>query len=93
MCIQVWNQNQSNLPRGAVYIGRPSKWQNPYEIGIDGNRTEVIQKFRAYLYSSGLIKDIHELCGKDLICWCKPKKCHGDILIELANPRLDQFFE
>lgn len=89
----VWNQNQPNLPRNSVYIGRPSKWGNPYTIGIDGNRKEVIEKYRMYLYTSGLVRDIHELHDKHLICWCKPKACHGDILIELANPGLDQFFE
>lgn len=89
----VWNQNQPNLPRESVYIGRPGKWGNPYIPGVDGTRKQVIEKYRIYLYTSGLIHDLHELKGKHLICWCKPNACHGDVLIELANPVLDQFFE
>ena len=29
------------------------------------------------------MNDLHELEGKTLGCWCKPEKCHGDILIKL----------
>lgn len=91
---RVWNRNEPRIPRNAVYIGRPGKWGNPYEIGTHGTRKEVIEKYRMYLYTSGLINDIHELSNHDLVCWCKPKACHGDVLIELANQNgLDQFFE
>lgn len=70
-----------------VYIGRPSKWGNPYEIGLDGTRDEVIQKYREYLYSNDrLIMEAElELRGKILGCWCSPKPCHGDVLLEIAN--------
>lgn len=72
-----------------VYIGRPSKWGNPFEIGRDGSRAEVIAKYEAWLLESlqfpehGL--DLSELRGKVLGCWCAPKACHGDVLWELAN--------
>lgn len=46
---------------------------------------EAIEKYKEHLHSSGLIRDIHELKGKDLVCWCTPGPCHGDILLELAN--------
>ena len=69
-----------------VYIGRPSIWGNPFTIGKDGNRLEVIQKYKEWLYTqSNLLSKIKELRGKILGCWCAPKKCHGDILAELAN--------
>lgn len=69
-----------------VYIGRPSKWGNPFEIGKDGTRPEVIQKYRAYILSSPkLMADLSELSGKTLGCWCAPQACHGDVLIELAT--------
>lgn len=32
-----------------------------------------------------LLADLHELREKDLICWCVPFACHGDVLRELAN--------
>lgn len=77
----------------AVYIGRPSKWGNPYKAGVDGTRPQVIEMYRKHLYVSGLINDIHELAGRDLLCWCYPKPCHGDVLMQLANAGpLEEFF-
>ena len=67
-----------------VYIGRPSKWGNPFEIGVDGTREEVIVKYREYLLSNKhLMNDLHELKGKTLGCWCKPHPCHGDVIAEV----------
>lgn len=56
-------------------------------IGPDGTRSEVINKFAAWIQTQPelLAKVRKELRGKDLICFCAPKKCHGDILIRLAN--------
>lgn len=69
-----------------VYIGRPGKWGNPFVIGRDGSRAEVIAKYRAWLASQPELLDaLDELRGKDLVCWCAPLACHGDVLIELAN--------
>jgi len=88
---RVLNYKRDELLPGAVYIGRPiaglprSKWGNPYKIGRDGTREEVIAKFDRHLYDSGLISQIHELRGRDLVCWCAPDPCHGDVLLRLAN--------
>lgn len=69
-----------------IYIGRPSKWGNPFHIGPDGDRETVIKKYKNWiLNNSGLLGDISELDGKVLGCWCKPHACHGDILVELLN--------
>jgi hypothetical protein len=79
-----------------VYIGhampwrpyrlRRSKWANPFKIGRDGTRDEVIAKFRAYLLGRpDLLATLPELRGKTLVCWCKPEACHGDVLAELAE--------
>lgn len=70
-----------------VYIGRPSKWGNPFTIGRDGTRGEVIAKYKAWLESCPELK-AHaklELRGKMLGCWCAPLACHGDVLAEIAN--------
>lgn len=71
----------------AVYIGRPSKWGNPYTIGKDGTREEVISKFSLYLQGNTALQEAvkQELKGKNLLCFCAPKPCHGDILLKLAN--------
>lgn len=66
-----------------VYIGRPSKWGNPFRIGVDGTREDVIRKYREWARDQDL--PLHELRGKVLGCFCSPLACHGDILAELAN--------
>ncbi|MHA2281538.1 MAG: DUF4326 domain-containing protein [Promethearchaeota archaeon] len=70
-----------------VYIGRPSKWGNPFSLGKDGDRTEVIEKYKDYLRSRpDLIEDARkELRGKTLGCWCSPQLCHGDVLAFVAE--------
>jgi hypothetical protein len=69
-----------------IYIGRPSKWGNPFTVGKDGSREEVIKKYRAWILTQPLlITEVKELKGKVLGCWCKPLPCHGDVLVELAN--------
>ena len=69
-----------------IYIGRPSKWGNPFTIGKDGTREEVILKYIDWLEQQPqLLAQISELKGKTLGCWCHPKPCHGDILAEIAN--------
>ncbi len=78
-----------------VYIGRPSKWGNPFtHIKDKKTKAQFICKSREDSISSywwwimegdgkHLLNDLHELKGKVLGCWCKPKSCHGDILVEL----------
>lgn len=66
-----------------VYIGRGSKWGNPFKIGRDGDRAQVIEKYRAHLASRpDLLAALPELRGKVLGCWCAPLPCHGNVLIE-----------
>jgi len=69
-----------------VYIGRPSKWGNPFRIGRDGSRADVLEKYRDYIKKSPqLLVALDHLRGKILGCWCAPAPCHGDILVELIN--------
>jgi len=69
-----------------IYIGRPSKWGNPFIIGKDGDREEVIEKYKIWLvYKSNLLSEIGELKRKKLGCFCKPEACHGDVLAAFAN--------
>jgi hypothetical protein len=69
-----------------VYVGRPSKWGNPFVIGRDGSRDQVIAKYCAWIVRQpALVAALHELRGKDLVCWCAPERCHADVLMELAN--------
>lgn len=80
-----------------VYIGRPSKWGNPFTHIQDGrtlakfvvpSREEAVTRYREWLTNGEgqhLLKDLHELKGKTLGCWCAPLACHGDVLTELAT--------
>ena len=69
-----------------IFIGRPSIWGNPYKIGKDGTRNEVIEKYYHYIKSSNyLMSKIHRLRGRTLGCYCKPKPCHGDVLVKILE--------
>jgi hypothetical protein len=68
-----------------IYIGRPSKWGNPFSIGKDGDRREVLSKYTAWIVTQKhLMESLHELRGQVLGCWCAPNPCHGHILAHLA---------
>lgn len=72
-----------------VYIGRPGRWGNPFRIGRDGNREEVIAKYRKWIMERKHLHPIikRELKGKVLGCWCSPLPCHGDVLLEIINSK------
>jgi len=85
---KVLNKKLHGVPTGAVYIGRPSIWGNPFVIGKDGTRDEVIAKFEAYiLRRPDLLAQLSKLAGRDVVCWCAPARCHGDVLVQMANER------
>lgn len=71
-----------------VYIGRGSIWGNPFIIGKHGTREEVIIKYEQYIRGRPeLMADLPRLEGQVLGCYCKPKACHGDILVRLLRKR------
>lgn len=83
---KVLNKRLDEIPAGAIHIGRPTIWGNPFVIGTDGSRADVIAKYETWLTSQPkLIAKLDELRGKDLACWCAPDHCHGDVLVRLAN--------
>lgn len=76
-----------------VYIGRTTYgyisqgWGNPFKIGRDGTREEVIEKYEQWIRSRPrqIERAKRELRGKVLGCWCSPSACHGDVLARIAN--------
>ena len=82
----VYNRRNKDAPPDAVYVGRPTKWGNPFSVARWG-RDQAIAKYRAWLQDRIWAgnRDPEELRGKDLVCWCKPAPCHADILLEVAN--------
>lgn len=97
--LQEWMDDEQN-----VYIGRSnvvfiegirfpkhaSPFANPYKIGKDGTREEVLEKYKKYIINKikhdEKFKDsLLKLKGKTLGCWCNPEPCHGDILLKLIE--------
>lgn len=69
-----------------VFVGRGSPFGNPFKIGRDGSREEVIQKYEEWIRNQpDLMAMLAELKGKTLGCFCKPKPCHGDVLVKLIE--------
>lgn len=84
--MKVLNKRNDPIPKGTVFVGRPSKWGNPFKISRDGNRIEVIRKYKEWLLGNEeLMEQLGELRGKDLYCFCSPLPCHADILLEKSN--------
>ncbi|MDP1772131.1 MAG: DUF4326 domain-containing protein [Methylobacter sp.] len=85
---RVINLDLEPAPEDAIYIGRPSKWGNPFKVGEHGTESEVAHKYINWLQGQHeLIADAkRELVGKDLACYCsRPNLCHGDLLILISN--------
>lgn len=78
---KVYNK-YANPPKDAVYVGRGSPWGNPFVIGTHGDRDAVCEKFEQEILPT---LDVSALRGKDLVCFCAPKRCHADSLIKAAN--------
>ena len=87
-----------------IYIGRGSKWGCPFTIIKDrptlakeivDSKEEALSKYKEYLLASPELMDsLDELEGKTLGCFCKPEKCHGDVLLELLTQRkLQNYFK
>jgi len=87
--VQVKRQKGFRLPAGALYVGRPTKWGNPFRPGPGLTRKQMVAKYRAYLLArDDLVAALPELRGRDLACWCKlDEDCHADVLLDLANRR------
>lgn len=85
----VLNKKTHGVPAGAVYIGRPSPYGNPFEIGRHGDRETVVAKYRDWLSERPALvaQALRELPGKALVCWCAPAACHGHVLREVVNAR------
>ena len=95
--LKEWMDDKNNVyiaRAGVIFIDKErfpkeaSIFCNPFKIGKDGTRDEVIQKYKIYI-TKKIKKSIEFknqlilLKGKKLGCWCHPEPCHGDILLEL----------
>ena len=79
---------RTRSPRSAVARLAGEQVAQPVQASRNANResrAEVIVSYERHLCDSGLIIQVHELRGYDLVCWCAPEPCHGDLLLRLAN--------
>ncbi|NIL56234.1 DUF4326 domain-containing protein [Salinispora arenicola] len=80
------------MPPNTVYVGRPTKWGNPWGIDkIRGSRAEAVRLYQLWLTDQR--PDLcnaarRDLAGRDLACWCPLEQpCHADVLLAIANTR------
>jgi len=97
--LKEWIDNENNIyigRKGVVFIDKnrfpknSSNFANPYKIGKDGTREEVLFKYKNYILNKlennkDLVSELLLLKGKNLGCWCYPEICHGNILLELID--------
>lgn len=83
----IYNRHNDGVPKSAVYVGRGSPFGNPYRIGKDGNRAQVIIKFKDWVKTQPKLVTLikQKLRGRDLVCYCAPNLCHAEVLMEIAN--------
>ena len=79
----------AHVVNNTVLIDRRTKWGNPFKVGVDGDREQVIARYRVDLWrriGAGEIalQELAELNGCWLACHCEPLSCHGDVLARAA---------
>jgi hypothetical protein len=88
--IQLQRTKGWRKPAGAIVVARPSRWGNPFLLGLDGDRELIVRRYREALGDGKLAfseRDVRtELAGHDLACWCPlDAGCHADVLLEVAS--------
>ena len=79
----------AQVVNSTVLIDRRTKWGNPYKLGDDGDREQVIARYREDLWcrlqaGEVSLEELADLDGCWLACWCEPLPCHGDVLAKAA---------
>jgi len=84
---RIYNADTDIIPDGAVYVGRSSRYGNPYRLGVDGTAGDVAILYLKYLVANPeLVQDIKlNLKDKNLVCHCSSELCHAAILQLLAG--------
>ena len=99
--LRVTNKYHGRWPkRRHVNIMRGTPLGNPFVIGQDGTREEVINKYKDWLYEQlkldnvpviqaleGIAALVLDNTGEPvcLECCCSPKACHGNVIVELVH--------
>lgn len=90
--MQLLNATTDGRPKGGIFIGRGSAVGNPYVLTHEDRRKEVVYKYRLWLLNRLFSKDLKVIsflekiqADSQLVCFCAPKLCHGDVIINLLN--------
>ena len=89
---KVYNKKiDKGIPEDAVYIGRPSIWGNPWFMLDESKRNTVCDRFERHVAENAEFRRMIQiqLKGKDLVCYCAPRRCHGDTILRIANEETD----
>lgn len=80
------------MPPNTVYVGRPSRWGNPWTVEGWRSALDAVNEYRKALenpptqFFVEIVAQIGQLRGKNLACWCPlDQPCHADVLLEIAN--------
>jgi hypothetical protein len=76
------------MPPGAIYVGRPTVWGNPWQVSNIMTAKDAVEAFRLWIGWNPVYLEMVEarLAGHDLVCWCRLNQpCHADVLLEIAN--------
>lgn len=88
-CPKVYSKRNGDAPDDAVYVGRPGPFGNPFIYPKMGSRATVVKLYEVWVMAPERealrAKIKRELKGKDLLCWCAPEQCHGDVILRIAN--------
>jgi hypothetical protein len=97
--LKEWIEDSNNIYIGRAgvvfknkerYPKKSSDFANPFKIGKDGTREEVIQKYKQFISNKidtqpHIKKQLLDMKGKNLGCWCYPEPCHGNVLLEFIE--------
>lgn len=80
------------MPENTVYVGRASRWGNPFRVSKAYTAQECVEHYRREMPEFTKEAARLELAGKNLACWCPIHDaagnriaCHADVLLEIAN--------
>ena len=76
------------MPPNTVYVGRPTKWGNPFAVNSIRSREEAVAEYELWLRGELVDRPnmLDELKGKDVACWCPlDKPCHADVLLKVLG--------
>ena len=91
---RVLNAKTDNISAGAIFVDRRTKWGNRNRMSCEADRQWVCEQHELDLANDvKLLRSLDELRGHDLVCHCRPKRCHADLLLRLANGSRDDRIE